>query len=237
LPSDAEGRRRDRERRNRRRAAASCWELLGRDSRGQDETKSPLHEERLDAVVRALTAAGARTIVDLGCGSGSLLRRLAAEPAFTRIVGVDTSLEALRVAEAALGDALDGDRVALRYGSFTEPEEDLRGFDAAALVETIEHVEPSQLSRLERAVFARMQPGLAVVTTPNREYNVRYGLAEGELRHVDHRFEWPRARFRSWAEGVGERNGYRISFEDIGPADPLLGSPTQMAVFLRSAEE
>jgi small RNA 2'-O-methyltransferase len=236
LPSDAEGRRRDRERRSRRRAAASGWELLGRDSRGQDETKSPLHEERLDAVVRALAAAGARTVVDLGCGSGSLLRRLAAEPAFTRIVGVDTSMEALRVAEAALGDAIDGKRLALRHGSFTDPDEDLRGFDAAALVETIEHVEPSRLSRLERAVFARMQPGVAVVTTPNREYNVRYGLAEGELRHVDHRFEWPRARFRSWADGVGERNGYRVSFADIGPADPLLGSPTQMAVFVRSDE-
>lgn len=236
MPSDAEGRRRDRERRSRRRTQVSSWELLGRDSRGQDETKSPLHEERLDAVVRALIASGARSVVDLGCGSGSLVRRLAAEPSFTRIVGVDTSLEALRVAEAALGDAADGERVVLRYGSITEPDEDLRGFDAAALVETIEHVEPSQLSRLERAVFDRMRPGTVAITTPNREYNVRFGLAEGELRHVDHRFEWPRARFRSWADGVGERNGYRVSSAGIGPADPLLGSPTQMAVFVRTTE-
>jgi small RNA 2'-O-methyltransferase len=236
LPSETESRRRDRERRERSRSPEASWELLWRDSRGQDETKSPLHEERLDAVVRALIASGARTVVDLGCGSGSLVRRLAAEPAFTRIVGVDTSLEALRVAERTLGGAVDGDRVVLRYGSFTEPDDDLRGFDAAALVETIEHVEPSQLSRVERAVFARLRPGAVVITTPNSEYNVRFGLAEGELRHADHRFEWPRARFRSWAEGVGERNGYRVSSGDIGPADPLLGSPTQMAVFVRTTE-
>jgi small RNA 2'-O-methyltransferase len=226
----------DPRRRARRQAAAARWDPgatgPGPDVRGQDETATPLHDERLDAVVEALLASGARTVLDLGCGSGSLLRRLAAEPRFTRIVGVDTSAAALRVAEMELdtGDA----RVSLRHGSFMEADPRLQGFDAAAMVETIEHVEPAQLSLVERAVFVLLRPRVVVMTTPNREYNVRYGLADGELRHPDHRFEWSRAKFASWASGVAERSGYRVTVRGVGPVDALLGSPTQMGVFVRA---
>jgi hypothetical protein len=109
----------------------------------------------------------------------------------------------------------------------------LSGFDAAALVETIEHVDPSQLSRMEHAVFVVWRPNLVVLTTPNSEYNPVLGLAPGEFRHSDHRFEWDRQKFRSWASGVAERCGYKITFEYIGPRDPDFGSSTQMAVFRR----
>jgi small RNA 2'-O-methyltransferase len=228
-----------RERRTRRRAAADRWERLetGVDPvvLGHDETGTPLHEARLDAVVRAIVESGARTVLDLGCGAGALLRRLALEPRLTRIVGVDTSLSALRTAERSLAALAPGgdSRIVLQHGSFETPDEHLRGFDAAAMVETIEHVDPAHLSRVERAVFAELRPALVVLTTPNREYNVHYGLAAGELRHPDHRFEWDRAKFAAWSSGVAARHGYRASHEPIGPSDPLLGSPTQMAVFTR----
>ena len=52
--------------------------------------------------------------------------------------------------------------------------------------------------------------GTVVVTTPNAEHNVRYpGLADGQFRHRDHRFEWTRAEFAGWAEAVGVRYGYQ----------------------------
>lgn len=221
----------NRETRRARRLAAALRERPPEPVRGQGAASSELHEERLDAVLGVLRLHGAASVLDLGCGSGSLLRRLAADRRFSRIVGVDASIQALAVAERELGDA--GGRVSLVHGSFLEADPRLAGFDAAVLVEALEHVEPAHLSRLEAAVFGALRPGLVVLTTPNREYNVRFGLAEGELRHADHRFEWDRRRLRAWTEGVAARNGYAAKVRDVGRADPLLGSPTQMAVFRR----
>lgn len=180
-------------------------------------------------MVRILLESGARTVLDLGCGSGALLERILEEPQFDRVVGVDSSIEVLARAERLRVGA--GDRLSLRHASFTSADEGLAGFDAATMIETIEHVPPEQLSLVERAVFTQMRPRLVVMTTPNREYNQVYGIPDGEMRHPDHRFEWDRARFRSWASGLGERAGYGVRFEPIGPSHSWLGSPSQMAVF------
>lgn len=225
------------DRRARRRAAAARRDLAagvaGTAALGQEETSTALHEERLAVVTSVLLESGARTVLDLGCGSGALLQRLAAEEQFTEILGVDTSPRALLLAERLLASELcaEGSRLSLQCASFTDPDPEWAGFGAAALVETIEHVEPAHLSRLERAVFAELRPSTVVITTPNREYNVLYGLTESEYRHPDHRFEWNRSRFQSWAGGVAERNGYDAAFGAIGPIHPWLGSPSQMGVF------
>lgn len=199
---------------------------------------SDLHEERLETVVAALLRSGAQSVLDLGCGAGELLVRLAQHEQFRKIVGIDLSLEALLAAQALVDAPLDEvvSRVSLLQASFTRPDSRLEGFDAAALVETIEHIDPGRLSTLEHAVFTRYRPATVIVTTPNREYNVLHGMAESALRHPDHRFEWDRARFRDWAFGVARRNGYAVQFQDIGEADPLLGGSTQMAVFRRANE-
>jgi small RNA 2'-O-methyltransferase len=196
---------------------------------------TPLHQERLDAVVTALLASGARTVLDLGCGRGELLEQLLACPQFKKIVGVDVSAASLQAAEELLRPhpAADRERLAFIQSSYTEVDERLFGFDAALLVETIEHIESHQLSQVEQVVFACYQPNTVILTTPNREYNVLYGLAKGAVRHRGHRFEWERARFQRWACGVAERNGYRVKFFDVGDLDPVLGGSTQMAVFSR----
>ena len=200
---------------------------------GSHDPPTPLHEARLEVVVNVLLASGATTVLDLGCGSGALLQRLAGEPRLERIVGIDVEGRALEEARIALGIGFPepAARVQVRRGSLLHPDEDLHGFDAAALVETLEHIDPGRLSRVERALFDDLHPRHVLVTTPNRDYNPLHGLAPGQLRHPDHRFEWGRARFRRWARGVAARNGYRARFVDIGPADPLRGSSTQMAIF------
>jgi hypothetical protein len=109
-------------------------------------------------------------------------------------------------------------------------------FDAAALVELIEHVDPDRLGSVERAVFEFARPGLVVVTTPNREYNAKFeGMQPGQLRHADHRFEWTRAEFQAWAESVATRHSYEVRVSGIGEEDAALGLPSQMAVFGRRA--
>jgi 3' terminal RNA ribose 2'-O-methyltransferase Hen1 len=195
-----------------------------------------LHELRLDTVLRELLHCGARSVLDLGCGGGELLLRLAREAQFCRIVGMDISAEALRDARSLLRTepAAGARRVELVEASFAVADARFAGFDAVALVETIEHVDAHRLSAVERAVFGSYRPATVVITTPNSEYNPIHGMPAGSFRHPDHRFEWPRAKFRDWARGVAGRNGYRAAFGDIGGPDPDLGSPTQMAVLSRA---
>jgi len=192
-----------------------------------------LHIERLDAVVRALQGSGATSVLDLGCGPGELLLRLREHPQFVRLLGIDIDARALADARAAMGlNWLQPDpRLAVRLGSFEEVDAELTGFDAAVMLETIEHIAPGHLPRVERAVFVGIHPRLLLVTTPNQEYNVLHGMAAGRKRHPGHHFEWTRAQFQRWASAVAQRHGYSVSFSDLGPPDPVRGSSTQMARF------
>jgi 3' terminal RNA ribose 2'-O-methyltransferase Hen1 len=205
---------------------------------GRDPDNAPaLRDQRLDAVVAALGESGARRVLDLGCGSGALLRRLLAG-GYEKVVGVDVSVRALEGAARRLDLATMHDaeraRIELLQSPLTYRDRRLEGFDAAALVEVIEHLDPPRLGALERNVFADARPGTVVVTTPNAEYNVRWpGVGEGGMRHRDHRFEWTRAEFAAWADGVAGRHGYSVRRLPVGPEDPEVGAPTQMAVFSR----
>jgi small RNA 2'-O-methyltransferase len=200
---------------------------------GRADAATDLHEARTEAVARAVVASGARSVLDLGCGEGALLARLEREPQFDRLAGVEASMEALGSAERRLGGAIAAGRVTLAHGSMLETHAAFGRFDAIALVETVEHLDPRSLSALEHALFARYRPALVIITTPNREYNALLGLADDALRHPGHRFEWTRGKFRHWASGVAARHGCRAGFHGIGPADLVLGAPTQMALIAR----
>ncbi|MCP2291950.1 3' terminal RNA ribose 2'-O-methyltransferase Hen1 [Nocardia amikacinitolerans] len=194
--------------------------------------------QRRRAVLDALGEVGAQRVLDLGCGEGALLRELLADKMFTEIVGVDVSMRALHIAKRKL--RLDrmperaARRLTLLQGALTYTDARLRGYDAAVLMEVIEHVDPPRLGALEHAVFATAAPGSVVVTTPNSEYNAAYEtLPAGKFRHDDHRFEWTRAEFAAWATGVAQRNGYRVRLRPVGDEHPELGAPTQLALFTR----
>jgi 3' terminal RNA ribose 2'-O-methyltransferase Hen1 len=202
----------------------------------------PLALQRHGAVLAALRSAGAHRVVDLGCGAGAFLQALLAESAFTEVVGVDVSARALEVAARRLRlDRLperQRARVRLLQSGLTYTDARLRGYDAAVLMEVVEHLDPDRLPALEHAVFGAAVPTTVVVTTPNVEYNVRFeGLAAGAFRHRDHRFEWTRQEFAGWAAAVGERYGYAVRLLGVGDDDPEVGTPTQLAVFTRRAAE
>ncbi len=193
-----------------------------------------MHQARLEHVYQRIKRAGARRILDLGCGSGSLLARLLEEPQFEDIVGLEVSGESLIEARDTLSAWQQGPTPRLRFvrGSYLEPHHALSEYDAAAMVETIEHIKPERLSLAESAVFGQMRPGLVCVTTPNREYNPLFNLGPGQYREPDHKFEWDRSRFRRWATGVARRNGYGVTFDGVGEWHHEFGHPTQTATFI-----
>jgi 3' terminal RNA ribose 2'-O-methyltransferase Hen1 len=191
--------------------------------------------------VEALTASGASRVADLGCGGGKLLKRLMAERQFQEILGVDIGIRSLEIAARRLRlDTLNERqraRIKLIQGALTYRDTRIERFDAVALVEVIEHIDPERLPSVERVLFEFAKPSVAVVTTPNREYNAKFeGLPLGTLRHADHRFEWTRAEFEAWANAAANRFGYTVRFAPIGELDAELGAPTQMAIFERGAQ-
>jgi 3' terminal RNA ribose 2'-O-methyltransferase Hen1 len=166
------------------------------------------------------------------------MRALIEDRTFERVAGMDVSTRSLEIAARRLKlDRLserEAERVKLFQGSLTYRDERIKGYDAATLVEVIEHLDPPRLAALERVVFEAARPAMVLVTTPNREYNVVWPtLPAGEFRHGDHRFEWTRAEFEAWGNGVASRHGYDARYVPVGPAHPDHGAPSQMGVFRR----
>ncbi|MFD7479264.1 3' terminal RNA ribose 2'-O-methyltransferase Hen1 [Streptomyces sp. NPDC059837] len=205
-----------------------------------EEKPIPLAVQRRDAILAALHASGAARVLDLGCGQGQLVQALLKDVRFTEIVGVDVSIRALTIASRRLKLDRMGERQAARVrlmqGSLAYTDKRLKGYDAAVLSEVVEHLDLPRLPALEYAVFGSARPRTVLVTTPNVEYNVRWEtLPAGHSRHGDHRFEWTREEFRTWAHQVAGRHGYDVEFTPVGPDDPEVGPPTQMAVFTLAA--
>lgn len=200
------------------------------------ERTPSLHDQRLQTVLSVIRDTGAKRVVDLGCGEGKLLKLLLSEKQFDTILGMDVSWRSLEIAKERLRlDELperQRSRIELIQGSLTYRDQRLNGFEAAAIVEVIEHLDAPRLATFERIIFEFARPTHVVLTTPNAEYNTIFEtLPAGEFRHGDHRFEWKRAEFEGWASGVAERFGYGVRFEPVGPVDMEKGAPTQMAVF------
>jgi len=144
----------------------------------EPERAVSLNEQRLNTVIAVLKGSGARRVLDLGCGEGKLLQLLLAERSFTEITGMDVSYRQIEKAEERLRlermPPKQRERISLIQGSLVYRDARLAGYDAAAAVEVIEHLDPPRLAAFERALFEFARPGTVVITTPNAEYNALY---------------------------------------------------------------
>lgn len=200
------------------------------------ERNISLHDQRLGTVLAALKQSGAQKVLDLGCGEGRLLQLLLKERQFQQICGMDVSYRALEMAQEKLRldrlPPMQRERIQLLHGSLIYRDKRLEGFEAASVVEVIEHLDPPRLAAFARVLFEFAHPATVIVTTPNIEYNPKFEtIPAGQFRHKDHRFEWTRSEFQTWAQSVCERFGYTARFLPIGPEDTEVGPPSQMALF------
>lgn len=221
--------------------ADAAEDAVAAEEVAEESKPVPLSRQRREAIIELLRQEGAARVLDLGCGQGELVGALLKEKRITEVLGVDVSVTALAAATRKLRlDRLperQAARVRLVQGALTYTDARLKGYDAAVLSEVIEHLDLPRLPALEHAVFGAARPVTVIVTTPNAEYNVRWEtLPAGHHRHADHRFEWDRAAFRRWAERVAANYGYTVEVRPVGPDDPEVGPPTQLALFRRGTE-
>jgi 3' terminal RNA ribose 2'-O-methyltransferase Hen1 len=216
-------------------AVGTAPPAVAEESEAEPVKKLSLHAQRHQRVAELVREIRPRSVVDLGCGEGKLIRQLIPIQGIERILGLEVSYHTLESAIRKFnpedGGARYGNRLEFIHGSLVYRDKRIEGFDVATVVEVIEHMAAGRLHAFEQVLFRYAQPKTVIVTTPNREYNALYN--EIELRHDDHRFEWTRAEFEEWASGVADRHGYGVRFEGIGEAAPHHGSPSQMAVFSR----
>lgn len=202
------------------------------------ENTTNLNEERMATVLGALKSSGANRVMDLGCGEGKLLGLLLKDKQFEKITGMDVSIRSPEITARKLRlDSLapmKRNRIELMHGSLMYRDKRFAGYDAATVMEVVEHLDTARLAAFERVVFEFARPETVLLTTPNREYNVVWeNFQGGKLRHGDHRFEWTREEFQAWSNTVAERFGYEVRFLPIGKEEKDIGTPTQMAVFSR----
>ncbi|WP_036043937.1 3' terminal RNA ribose 2'-O-methyltransferase Hen1 [Leptospira alstonii] len=202
----------------------------------QKKVKESFHEKRLKFVADKLIESGAERVLDLGCGEGKLIRHLMKQKQFSEIVGIDVSYsELLKAKERLKFEEMapkQKERVKLIQGSLTYKDNRLEGYDAAAVVEVIEHLDLNRLDAFEKVIFQCAKPKTVILTTPNKEYNVVWETLDSEeMRHDDHRFEWTRKEFEDWSSRIGLEYNYRVELLPVGDEVESVGAPSQMAIF------
>ncbi|KAM9620969.1 small RNA 2'-O-methyltransferase isoform 3-T6 [Morphnus guianensis] len=125
--------------------------------------------------------------------------------------------------------------VTLHHGSVAHKDPCMLGFDLVTCIELIEHLEESELKKFPEVVFGFMAPSIVVISTPNSEFNPLFpGVTL--FRHPDHKFEWNRVQFQSWALETARRYDYSVEFTGVGhPPTGMenVGFCTQIGVFVR----
>ena len=205
------------------------------------EKKVRLNDQRLETVKKTIIENNCKTVLDYGCGEGNLESILANESSISQITFTDISFNALKNTKFRIRSKMKNEDYDNKFSSFQSSllyrDERCRNFDCICLIEVIEHIELNRLDTIVENIFGYYKSKIIIITTPNREYNIKYEfLEEDKLRHPDHRFEFTRDEFYKFVNNIvdNDRYPYNAIIESIGEIDDTVGSPTMMAVFYKN---
>ncbi|HET7229562.1 MAG TPA: class I SAM-dependent methyltransferase [Longimicrobium sp.] len=113
-----------------------------------------------------LRHAPARSVLDVGCGDGKLLAAIARVQTDARVLGIDGSPTALRVAEGRGVTTREMDLASVGRRRIEAVAREIGAFDLSVSLETVEHFPPWHSGKLLRLVacapvvaFSAAQPG------------------------------------------------------------------------------
>ncbi|XP_077500858.1 hen1 methyltransferase [Amblyomma americanum] len=188
-------------------------------------------------------------VVDFGCSNGQFFKHVKHIQHLRQFVGVDISYsvleDAFQVARPLAWECIyKRDRklsIQLLRGSVSSHDSRLVGFDAVTCIELIEHLNEKDLERMPETIFGFIRPKVAVITTPNRDFNVVFPERQG-MRHWDHKFEWSRAEFEQWCSKVLDRYpSYTVQYSGVGDAPSEkyqgIGHCSQIATFFKRSHQ
>ncbi|PKU46633.1 small rna 2 -o-methyltransferase [Limosa lapponica baueri] len=203
----------------------------------------PLYKQRYQFIKDLVGKYKPKKVADLGCADCTLLWMLKFCSCIEVLAGLDICASIMKEKMHRLsplpGDYLQPTErsltVTLHHGSVAHKDPCMLGFDLVTCIELIEHLEQSELKKFPEVVFGFMSPSMVVISTPNSEFNP---LLPGVtlFRHSDHKFEWTRAQFQSWALETARHYGYSVEFTGVGhPPKGMenVGFCTQIGVFVR----
>ncbi|XP_077076757.1 small RNA 2'-O-methyltransferase [Siphateles boraxobius] len=205
----------------------------------------PLYMQRYQFVIDYVQTYRPRKVIDFGCAECRLLKKLKFHRnSIQLLVGIDINsvvlLKKMHTLAPLVSDYLQPSEgpftIELYQGSVTEREPCTRGFDLVTCVELIEHLELEKVESFSEVVFGYMAPGAVIVSTPNAEFNPLLPGLKG-FRDYDHKFEWTRDEFQTWAHRVCREYGYSVQFTGVGEALGHwrdVGFCTQIGVFQRN---
>ncbi|NXN34847.1 HENMT methyltransferase, partial [Rhinoptilus africanus] len=203
----------------------------------------PLYKQRYQFIKDLVGKYKPKKVADLGCADCTLLWMLKFCSCIEVLAGLDICASVMKEKMHRLSP-LPGDylqpaerslTVTLHHGSVAHKDPCMLGFDLVTCIELIEHLEQSELKKFPDVVFGFMSPSIVVISTPNSEFNP---LLPGVtlFRHPDHKFEWNRAQFQSWALEAARHYDYSVEFTGVGhPPTGMenVGFCTQIGVFVR----
>lgn len=179
---------------------------------GYSDRQNLNHLVRLQAVLSILRAESVLEVLDLGCGDGQLIEMLVPESRLKTIVGIDPSIEAIKLADSLVSDG----RVTFLHGDVDSLKQKFQHTSAVVMTEVIEHLEPEILASTSHRLFGWLKPDLVILTTPHAPSHMR--LPAARLHELGHWFEWDKSEFEAWSTGIATKYGYSVDIDLItGP--------------------
>lgn len=131
------------------------------------------------SIKKELEKEAFKNLVDIGCGDGFLLNNIARSFKKNKLVGLDTSNQALKLADAFKNE----ENVEFIKKDITNSINDGEEiYDVATLIEVIEHIDPRNLDDFLASVKSIVKRGgRLIVTVPSKNIPV----AEKHFQHFD----------------------------------------------------